>query len=354
MLTETEAETPTVDDALASDQQSRAGIYAQYLAAPVTLDQIHVFIAIMDEGSFGRAATRLGKAPSAISYAVGVIERALGVQLFDRSGPKAVPTLVARSMFQTALELVTCENRLRKLARSARVEPEPVIETAVDPLFSPLAGAQAVAALRRRFPDVVVRWTTHSPEALTELVCAGTAHVGIVGTTPRCRGLECTRLSAQRLIPVASQHHPLAGSTTPLSVDQLRRYDEIVVSSRSSAESARLCASSLEAVKALVAAGLGWAYLPAESLPASVDGDSGLKIISAPSLLVPFSVIHARAFPPGPAASLLIQLLADSASESSQSESRESFERILELDCAAGCEAGVRIVTTRPDQDRER
>lgn len=312
-LAEIEGAPPAVEPDCPAGQHSSSGAYAQHLAAPVTLDQVHVFVAIMEEGSFGRAAARLRKAPSAISYAVAVIERALDVQLFDRSGPKAAPTPVAHSMFQAARELVACEGRLRELARSARGEPEPVIEAAIDPRFSPLAVAQAIAELRRRFPGVVVRWTTRPPEDVTDLVCTGTAHIGIVGAEPQCRGLESTRLPSRRLIPVASRHHPLARCAGRVSVRQLRRHAEIVVSSRTGSGSSCLCASSLEAVKALVAAGQGWAYLPAESLPADIGDDSDLEIIPAPRVLMPFSVIHAQTRLPGPAACQLIRILADGA-----------------------------------------
>jgi len=51
----------------------------------VSLDQLRVFVAATDVGSFSAAARRLGRAQSAISQAIAGLESALGVQLFDRT-----------------------------------------------------------------------------------------------------------------------------------------------------------------------------------------------------------------------------------------------------------------------------
>ncbi|MGI4879995.1 MAG: helix-turn-helix domain-containing protein, partial [Janthinobacterium lividum] len=49
-----------------------------------TLDQLRVFLAVVEVGSFGGAARRLGRATSVISYSIGNLEALLGVSLFDR------------------------------------------------------------------------------------------------------------------------------------------------------------------------------------------------------------------------------------------------------------------------------
>ena len=50
-----------------------------------TLDQLRVFHAIVEAGSFVGAARRLGRATSVVSYAVANLEAQLGLKLFDRS-----------------------------------------------------------------------------------------------------------------------------------------------------------------------------------------------------------------------------------------------------------------------------
>jgi DNA-binding transcriptional LysR family regulator len=49
-----------------------------------SLDQLTVFLTVVETGSFAAAGRRLGRATSAVSYAIANLEQQLGVQLFDR------------------------------------------------------------------------------------------------------------------------------------------------------------------------------------------------------------------------------------------------------------------------------
>jgi DNA-binding transcriptional LysR family regulator len=49
-----------------------------------SLDQLTVFLTVVETGSFAAAGRGLGRATSAVSYAIANLEHQLGVQLFDR------------------------------------------------------------------------------------------------------------------------------------------------------------------------------------------------------------------------------------------------------------------------------
>ena len=51
----------------------------------LTLDQIRLFLAVVDEGSFSRAAKSLRRAQSAVTYGVQKLEAQIGLPLFDRA-----------------------------------------------------------------------------------------------------------------------------------------------------------------------------------------------------------------------------------------------------------------------------
>jgi DNA-binding transcriptional LysR family regulator len=57
-----------------------------------TIDQLKVFLSVVEAGSFAAAGRRLGRATSAISYTVANLESQLGVALFDREQTRK-PTL---------------------------------------------------------------------------------------------------------------------------------------------------------------------------------------------------------------------------------------------------------------------
>ncbi|KQT70060.1 MULTISPECIES: LysR family transcriptional regulator [unclassified Aureimonas] len=56
------------------------------MAAPLDLDQLRTFVAIVDTGSFTRAADEVFKTQSAVSMQMRKLEDRLGVQLFERTG----------------------------------------------------------------------------------------------------------------------------------------------------------------------------------------------------------------------------------------------------------------------------
>jgi molybdenum-dependent DNA-binding transcriptional regulator ModE len=49
-----------------------------------SLDQLQVFLVVVETGSFAAAARRLGCATSAVSYTIANLETQLGIALFDR------------------------------------------------------------------------------------------------------------------------------------------------------------------------------------------------------------------------------------------------------------------------------
>jgi DNA-binding transcriptional LysR family regulator len=55
----------------------------------ISLDALQIIDAIDRRGSFSAAGKELFRVPSTISYTVSKLEEDLGVQLFDRIGPKA-------------------------------------------------------------------------------------------------------------------------------------------------------------------------------------------------------------------------------------------------------------------------
>ena len=56
------------------------------MSAPLDIDQLHTFIAIVDTGSFTKAAERVFKTQSAVSMQMRRLEERIGKQLFAKDG----------------------------------------------------------------------------------------------------------------------------------------------------------------------------------------------------------------------------------------------------------------------------
>ena len=68
------------------------------------LNKLHVFATVADLGGVGTAAAVLGRTPSAVSQSVTGLERALGVNLFDRVGKRLVLTRGGQQLQQRLRE----------------------------------------------------------------------------------------------------------------------------------------------------------------------------------------------------------------------------------------------------------
>ncbi|WP_413674622.1 LysR family transcriptional regulator [Massilia cellulosiltytica] len=70
------------------------------------LDELHVFIAILDAGSMASAARKLGRSPAAVTRILGTLENRAGARLFERSTRRLTPTETGLRLAEQARRLL--------------------------------------------------------------------------------------------------------------------------------------------------------------------------------------------------------------------------------------------------------
>ena len=92
----------------------------------VSLDQLRVFIAAAEEGSFSAAGRRLRRAQSLVSQTVSDLEGQLNVKLFDRTKKYPRLTAAGQALLHEANAVVGRMQGLKARARTMAegVEPE--------------------------------------------------------------------------------------------------------------------------------------------------------------------------------------------------------------------------------------
>lgn len=78
---------------------------------------LRAFLHVAGEGSFTAAARALDLAPKTVSLRVRVLEKRLGMRLFERKGRGVVPAPAAASLLPAAREIVDMNDRLFERAR---------------------------------------------------------------------------------------------------------------------------------------------------------------------------------------------------------------------------------------------
>ncbi len=83
----------------------------------MNFDNLESFLAVVQHGSFRKAAEKLNKAQPAISYAIKNLETELGLDLFDRTHYKPELTQAAQVLLEKISQLVDQKNSLIDSAR---------------------------------------------------------------------------------------------------------------------------------------------------------------------------------------------------------------------------------------------
>lgn len=97
-----------------------------------TLEQLRALDAVVQAGSFAGAAASLGRATSAVSYAIRTLEARVGLELFDRSGHRAVLTSAGEVLLGEARRTLERARRMQHRAAQLREGWEPRLDVVVD------------------------------------------------------------------------------------------------------------------------------------------------------------------------------------------------------------------------------
>ena len=199
----------------------------------LTLDQMQIFVAAVDEGSFSAAARKLGRVQSAVSQSVAALEGHLGVALFDRSGKMPRLTPAGAALAKDARRLVEDAIVLKRRAACIADKVEPELVFAVDAIFPHEPLIASLKALRDQFPAVPVSIFTESLGGSEQRLRDGVAQFALYPTPPYGAGdLVADFLAAIDVLPVVGVDHPLAKEPEPIARVTLEPHVQLVLTDR--------------------------------------------------------------------------------------------------------------------------
>ncbi|MGV3482205.1 MAG: LysR family transcriptional regulator [Sphingobium sp.] len=283
-----------------------------------TLDQLRIFLAIVDTGSFAAAGRRLNRAVSVISYGIMNLEQQLGLTLFEREGSrKPVLTTAGRALLAEARAISQGIDGLRAKVKGLLDGLEAEVDLAVDVMLPADRLGKVLRAFAAEFPTVSLRLHAEALGAITAMVLDRTAVVGISGPLAAgVKGVECISAGSVPMVPVAAPDHPL-GRMERIAPGAGRDYTQLVLTDRSrftegqdfsvlSPKTWRL--ADLGAKHALLREGIGWGNMPLPMIePDLVAGTLvRLHMPDHPGGTYRFAGVWRRDTPPGPAASWLL------------------------------------------------
>jgi DNA-binding transcriptional LysR family regulator len=288
----------------------------------ISLDQLRIFIAAADEGSFSAAGRRLARAQSVVSQTLANLEGQIGVKLFDRSARFPVLTDLGRALLADARTVAGNVDLLMAQAKSLAGGLEPELSVAVDVMFPDATFTRVVAAFQNEFPATLLRFDVES-SAVVDPVLNRRCAVGVVGSWSLAP-LQLTheRLLTVRLPIVVSSQHPLATRSGPIPTTVLDEYVQLTHIDPADVSRIHLSGpryarvwrlSHLGAKLAFLRAGLGFGALPLHLVEADLASGALVQIATEGEPpggnMISMSAIYRTDSPPGPAGRWFIERL---------------------------------------------
>ena len=192
-----------------------------------TLANLESFVRSAEAGGFSPAARRLGLTPAAVSRNVAMLERNLGIRLFQRSTRKLTLT-EAGEQFLHAIRgnLAELQGAIASAAAD-RGEPAGMIKVSMSLAFGVNFMLPMLPAFLARYPLVRPDWRFESRQV--DLIAEG-YDAAIGGGFELASGLVARPLAPAHLIAVASQSY-MKGRVPPADPAGLADFDGIVMRS---------------------------------------------------------------------------------------------------------------------------
>lgn len=240
----------------------------------ITLQQMEALIALVEEGSFSRAANKMLLTQPALTKNIKKIESYLGLKIVDRSGAGVTLTAEGRIIYDYARRIVSLRNEAGDKIFSLRGREGGDIYIGASTIPATYLLPSALGAFRKKNSAIRLHIRAADSDEVINMVLAGEAEIGFVGKKPPNKIIVFEPLWHDRLVLVVPYGHPWRKKKA-VTVSELQREPFILREKGSATRDAveaylksqeavdftgfNICCEfgSSEAVKEAILAGLG-------------------------------------------------------------------------------------------------
>jgi len=183
------------------------------------LSQLEVFLSVVREGRFSRAAEKLYRTQSAVSQTIRKLEEELGEPLFDRSSREGVLTDAGRTLKEYAEKLLNLRNDAQEALAELRELQKGKLAIAANE-FTALYLLRVLAEFRRLHPMIKITVLRSLGSRIPDDLLRHTVEMGMLTYDPEETRLRSIVVYLDELTFVVPPTHPLA-SEKQVSIRQL-------------------------------------------------------------------------------------------------------------------------------------
>lgn len=254
------------------------------------LFELQTFIAVVQEGSFSRAAQKLHRSQPAISQTIRKLEEEVGEALLDRSSRDGTLTDAGQVMYDYAQRLVNLRTEARGALTELRELHRGKLSIAANE-FTCLYLLPVLDEFRRLYSTIKIMVVRSLASRIPDELLNHNAELGVTSFRPNSPELQSICVYSDQLTFVVHRGHPLSGQSR-VKIQQLGAEVfiahnvqspyrlKVIEAFRKSKTPLNMNVElpTIESIKKFVAMGNGVALLPR----IAVQEELGSKLVSVP------------------------------------------------------------------------
>ena len=237
----------------------------------VSLKQIRYFIAAAESGQISQAAVELNVSQSAVTAAIQQLEGALGVRLFDRNPGGVSPTLEGSRFLLHARNVMAAVEEAMRVPRSSNASASGLVRVGVTYTVAGYFLPRHHARFARTFPNVVLDLYEASRSVVEQALVDGALDIAVIlvsNLENHDRLASETLMRSRRRLWLPAEHPLLRAPRIDLG--DVARHPYVMLTVDEASQTAGrywsrtdhrpnvvFRTSSVEAVRSMVAAGMG-------------------------------------------------------------------------------------------------
>jgi len=168
--------------------------------------QLEYLVALDDLRHFGKAAKRCHVSQPTLSVQVGLVEKLLGITLFERTSSSVVTTPVGQEVARRARFALATLDDIVEVASKDSARLGGLVRLGTAPTFGPYFLPSFLPGIHRTYPDLQIYIREDRPLTIEAEVASGGLDCGL-GPAPELPGLVFRKIGNERIyLGVPSEH----------------------------------------------------------------------------------------------------------------------------------------------------